>query len=56
MAWYTWLKFCIEYERDLGVDWYQSEKKNITELGHSDRLKIYINPSKFTSTLALKSF
>ena len=29
-------------------------KKKITELGHSDRLKIHVNPSKFTSTLAIK--
>ena len=46
MAWYIWLKFCMEYKWDLGVDWYQNQKKNITELGHSDRLKIYTNPSK----------
>ena len=30
-------------------------KKIMTELGHSDRLKIYVNPSKFTFTLAFKS-
>ena len=35
----------MEYKWDL-VDWYQNETKNITELGHSDGLKIYVNPSK----------
>ena len=36
-------------------NWYQNEKKNITELGHNGRLKIYVNPSKFSLTLACKS-
>ena len=31
---------------DFGVEWYQDKKKSITELGHSDRLKVYVNPSK----------
>ena len=30
-------------------------KKNVTELGHSEGLKIYINPSKIISALAFKS-
>ena len=35
----------MEYIKwDLGVDWYQKEKKIVTELGHSDRLKIYVSP------------
>ena len=28
MAWYFWLKFCMEYKWDLGVDWCPNEKKN----------------------------
>ena len=31
------------------------KKKIVTELGHSNRVKIYFNPRKFTSTLAFKS-
>ena len=46
MAWYVWLKFCMKYKGDLDVHWYQIEKKIVTKLGHSDRLKIYVNPSK----------
>ena len=30
-------------------------KKNIAELAHSDRLKIYVNHSKAYGTLAFKS-
>ena len=45
MAGYIWLKFCMEYQKDLNVDWYQNGK-NMAELGNSDRLKIYANPSK----------
>ena len=45
MAWYIWLKFCLEYRWNLGVDW-KKWKKIVTELGHSDCLKIYINLSK----------
>ena len=29
--------------------------KNIAELGHNGRLKIYVDPKKFTSTHAFKS-
>ena len=36
----------MDYKWDLDVDWYQNEKKYITELGHSGRLKIYVNLSK----------
>ena len=36
----------MECQWDLNVDWYQNEKNIITELGHSDRLKINVNPSK----------
>ena len=36
----------MEYKWDLGVDCYQNEKIFITELGHSDRLKIHVNRSK----------
>ena len=42
MAWYICLKFRKEYKWDLGVDRY---KKIITDLGHSGRLKIYVNSS-----------
>ena len=31
------------------------KKKIITELGHSDRLKIYVSPSKIYISLAFKS-
>ena len=33
----------------------EMKKKLFTELGLSDRLKIHVNPSKFTSTQAFKS-
>ena len=47
MAWYIWLKFCMYYKWDLNVDWYQNEKKILTaELGHNDRLKIYVDISE----------
>ena len=46
MSGYNWLKLCMEYKKVLNVDWYQNEKRLVTELGHSDRLKIYVNPSK----------
>ena len=31
------------------------KKKSIAELSHNDRLKLYGDPKKFTSTLAFKS-
>ena len=31
------------------------KKKSVAELGHNDRLKIYVDPYKNTSTLAFKS-
>ena len=31
------------------------KKKNITELGYSDRLKIHVDPSKIYINLAFKS-
>ena len=35
------------YKWDLNVDWYQNEKKILTaELGHNDRLKIYVDISE----------
>ena len=30
-------------------------KKSVAELGYNGRLKIYVGPKKFTSTLAFKS-
>ena len=32
------------------------KKKTVAELGHNARLKIYVDPKKFTSTLALSTF
>ena len=46
MVWYIWLKFCLEYECDLDVQWYEKWKKSEAESGHSDRLKIKVDPSK----------
>ena len=37
------------------IDLYQNERNLLTELGHSDRLKIHVNLAKFTSNLAFKS-
>ena len=31
------------------------KKKSIAEFGHNGRLKIYVDPKKFTSTLVFKS-
>ena len=31
------------------------KKESVTELGYNDRLKIYVDPKKITSTLACKS-
>ena len=36
----------MKYKWDLGVDWYQNEKKSIGELGHNGRLKIYVDLKK----------
>ena len=55
MVRYIWLKFCIEYKYDLDVDWYQNEKKILTELGHSDHLKICVNSSKIYVSPGFKS-
>ena len=55
MAWYIWLKFCMECKWEFGVQWYQNKKETIVKMGHSDRLKICVDPSKFTLTLAFKS-
>ena len=30
-------------------------KKSVAELDHNDRLKIYVDPKRFTSILAFKS-
>ena len=31
------------------------KKKSVVELGHNDRLKIYVDPKKITSTMAFMS-
>ena len=46
MARHIWLKFCMKYKYDLDVDWYQNEKKSVSELGHNGCLKIYVDPKK----------
>ena len=33
----------------------KNETKSVAELVHNDRLKMYVDPKKFTSTLAFKS-
>ena len=51
---YIWLKICKKYKLDLDIDWYQNEKKkNVVELGHSGRLKIYVDPKKFYVNLGI---
>ena len=30
----------------MNVDWCQNDEKNIAELGHNGRLKIYVDPKK----------
>ena len=55
MAWYIWLKFCMEYKRDLAVDIYQNEKNLEQNLVTVTVRKFMSTLAKFASTLASKS-
>ena len=47
--------FVWSISRTLMVIDIKMKKKSVAELGHNDRLKIYVDPYKNTSTLAFKS-
>ena len=44
MALYIWLKFVCSISGPLGLNDIKMKKKILAELGHIDRLKIYVDP------------